>query len=301
MITLLSSLAQEESRSQSRNIAWGHRKRFADGKYSFTYSQFLGYERGKDGLPVINPKEAKTVKLIYRLYLLGANFHGISEYLKDCNIPTPCGKENWDSSTVKRILTNEKYKGDALLQKTYKANLMDRRSRKNNGELPQYYVTNGHEAIIQPAVFDLLQEEIKIRKEHSTIYRSNITLNNKIVCGICGDFYMRNKTFWRCRNLYNGDKHSKNIKNKHLEAYCVTAMKKLFYKRPGILENCLSLLHDINTDISENEVSAFIMENDAIFSDDWLWRTVIRRITVTMDKELLFTFSDGFEIILKDS
>ena len=83
MITLFSSLAQEESRAQSRNIAWGHRKRFADGKYSFTYSQFLGYERGKDGLPVINPKEAKTVKLIYRLYLLGANFHGISEYLKD--------------------------------------------------------------------------------------------------------------------------------------------------------------------------------------------------------------------------
>lgn len=89
MITLLSNLAQEESRSMSRNITWGHRKRFSDGKYSVAYSHFLEYDRGKDRTPVVNPEEAKIVRLIYRFYFLGANFGGICDYLNKCNILTP--------------------------------------------------------------------------------------------------------------------------------------------------------------------------------------------------------------------
>lgn len=302
MITLLSSLAQEESRSLSRNITWGHRKRFSDGKYSVAYSHFLGYDRGRDGNPVINPEEAKIVKLIYRLYLLGANFNGICEYLNACGFLTPCGKESWDVSTVKRILTNEKYKGDALLQKTYKAHFLDKRPRKNNGEIPQYYVTNGHEAIIPPEIFDMLQEEIKRRKKLFPGYKSKITLNNKVVCGLCGSPYMRSNHFWRCRNLYDGQKHCPNIKNDYLESSCAAVLKKDFSRRTSVLKACGALLSEIRPEMAKNEclkqIFDFIKSTDYLYYDDWLWRTAINNITVTENKDLIFTFADSHNIVL---
>lgn len=119
LITIMSSLAQEESRSISENTTWGQRKRFADGKVSLPYKKFLGYERGEDGIPQIVEKEAKIVRLIYRLFLEGRTTTGIATHLTRLKVPTPAGKEKWTTSTIKSILTNEKYKGDALLQKSY--------------------------------------------------------------------------------------------------------------------------------------------------------------------------------------
>jgi DNA invertase Pin-like site-specific DNA recombinase len=112
----MSSLAQEESRSISENVTWGQRKRMADGKVTMPYKRFLGYDKGEDGLPSINEGEAKTVRLIYRLFLEGGTPHSIALRLTDEGIPTPGGGERWHSGTVKSILSNEKYKGDALLQ-----------------------------------------------------------------------------------------------------------------------------------------------------------------------------------------
>lgn len=296
MITLLSSLAQEESRSLSRNITWGHRKRFSDGKYSFAYSRFLGYDRGRDGNPVVNQEEAKTVRLIYRLYFLGANFNGICEYLKNCSILSPCGKEKWDSATIKHILTNEKYKGDALLQKTYKAHFLDKRARKNNGEIPQYYVSDGHEAIISPDIFDLIQTEIEKRTNLYSGYKGKISLNNKIICGLCGSSYMRNNTFWRCRSLYDGQKHCPNLKNDYIETQCAEALKKLFSKHQCTIDACFDLLSDLRKDISKKDFLSFIYSCDEIFYDDWLWRTSIQQITVEENKNLIFIFADGSKI-----
>lgn len=115
LITIMSSLAQEESRSISENITWGQRKSFADGKIHLAYKHFLGYKKGEDGRPAIIEEEAAVVRLIYRLFLDGKTQAGICRYLEDLSIPSPSGKEKWSKTTVTSILTNEKYKGDALL------------------------------------------------------------------------------------------------------------------------------------------------------------------------------------------
>lgn len=144
LITLMSSLAQEESRSISENVAWGQRKRFSDGKYCMPYAHFLGYDRGTDGFPAINNEQEPVIRLIYRLWLLGETTCAICQFLKYHKIATPAGLENWSPSTVTSILTNEKYKGDTLLQKEFTVDFITKRQNKNEGELPQYYVKGGH-------------------------------------------------------------------------------------------------------------------------------------------------------------
>ena len=115
LITIMSSLAQEESRSISENTTWGKRKQFADGKGSLAYSTFLGYEKGEDGSLRVDPEQAETVKLIYQLFLQGLSPYAIGKKLTGLGIKSPAGKDTWHQSSVKSILTNEKYKGDALL------------------------------------------------------------------------------------------------------------------------------------------------------------------------------------------
>ncbi len=117
LISIMSSLAQEESRSISENVTWGKRKQFADGKISLPYSSFLGYEKGEDGKPVVNESEAETVREIYRQFMLGKSVTAICRNLTKNGLKTPGGKDKWRESTVYSILRNEKYKGDALLQK----------------------------------------------------------------------------------------------------------------------------------------------------------------------------------------
>lgn len=119
LLTIMSSLAQEESRSISENRTWGQRKRFADGKVTVPFQFFLGYDRGPDGNLVVNPEQAVIVKRIYSMFLQGMSYHGIARTLTSAGIPTPGVKEKWSISTVRSILSNEKYKGDALLQKSY--------------------------------------------------------------------------------------------------------------------------------------------------------------------------------------
>jgi len=149
LITIMSSLAQEESRSISENTTWGQRKRFADGKASVAYKRFLGYDRGPNGGFVVNQEQAKTVKLIYKLFLDGLTCHAIAKELTERKLPTPGGKAVWSQSTVRSILTNEKYKGDALLQKEFTVDFLKKKTKKNEGEIPQYYVEGNHEAIRQ--------------------------------------------------------------------------------------------------------------------------------------------------------
>ncbi len=144
LITIMSSLAQEESRSISENVTWGMRKRFADGKVSLPYKHFLGYRKGQDGLPEIIPEEAEIIHLIYRMFMEGKSPSYIARHLTDQGIPTPAGKVIWRSNTVHSILTNEKYKGDALLQKTFRTDFLTKKSKINEGEVAQYYVDHSH-------------------------------------------------------------------------------------------------------------------------------------------------------------
>jgi DNA invertase Pin-like site-specific DNA recombinase len=116
LITIMSSLAQDESRSISENCTWGQSKRFSDGKVTVPFKRFLGYDRGENGELTINEEQAKLVRRIYKLFLDGATPHAIAKTLKSEGIPTPGGKTIWDATTIKSILSNEKMKGDALLQ-----------------------------------------------------------------------------------------------------------------------------------------------------------------------------------------
>lgn len=165
LITIMSSLAQEESRSISENVTWGWRKRIAAGKVTVAYSHFLGYEKGEDGTMQIVEDEAKIVRQIYGMFLDGKTPSGIAARLSRQGIPSPAGKEKWQSSTVKSILTNEKYKGDALLQKTFTVDFLQKKKKANEGEVPQYYVENSHPAIVTEEVFDLVQHELRRRQQ----------------------------------------------------------------------------------------------------------------------------------------
>jgi DNA invertase Pin-like site-specific DNA recombinase len=136
----MSSLAQEESRSISENCTWGQRKRFADGKVSVPYKRFLGYDKGENDTLKVNEEEAVIVRLIYKMFLEGATPHGIAKRLTAQGIPTPGGKAKWGATTVRSILANEKYKGDALLQKSYTTDFLTKKKKVNEGEVPQYYV-----------------------------------------------------------------------------------------------------------------------------------------------------------------
>ena len=147
LITIMSSLAQEESRSISENITWGQRKSFADGKIHLAYKHFLGYKKGEDGRPAIVEEEAVVVRLIYRLFLDGKTQAGICRYLEDLEIPSPSGKAKWSKTTVTSILTNEKYKGDALLQKSFTVDFLQKKTKLNEGEVPQYYVESTRQRI----------------------------------------------------------------------------------------------------------------------------------------------------------
>lgn len=214
LITIMSSLAQEESRSISENVTWGQRKRFADGKVSLPYKQFLGYEKGEDGFPKIVEKEAIVVRLIYRLFLEGKTPSWIAKYLTSNKIPTPAGKEIWQQSTVSNILQNEKYKGDAMLQKSFTVDFLTKKKKVNEGEVPQYYVENSHSAIITPEVFDLVQHEIKKRKDAKGYKTSGGCFSGKIVCGKCASFYgskvwhstsKYRRVIWQCNSKFKND------------------------------------------------------------------------------------------------
>ena len=189
LITIMSSLAQEESRSISENVTWGQRKRFADGKVSLPYKRFLGYRRGADGFPEIIEEEAAIVRKIYRAFIDGQTTNAIAKMLTAEGIPTPGGKQKWQASTIRSILTNEKYRGDARLQKAFTVDFLTKKTKKNEGEVPQYYVHQSHEAIIQPEDFDRVQAEFARREAYGRSYSSKSIFSSKIVCGDCGAFY----------------------------------------------------------------------------------------------------------------
>jgi len=222
LITIMSSLAQEESRSISENVTWGQRKRFADGKVSLPYKRFLGYEKGADGFPAIVEEEAEIIRLIYRLFIYGKAPTVIATMLTDEGIPTPSGKTDWRHNTVTSILTNEKYSGNALLQKKYTVDFLTKKMKINEGEVSQYYVRNSHPAIIEPELFDLVQFEMKRRRQSAGRTSSAHPFSGKIYCGKCGGMYgpkvwhsnsEYRRMVWQCNDRH---KNGANCRAPHL-------------------------------------------------------------------------------------
>ena len=223
MITIMSSLAQEESRSISENVTWGWRKRIADGKVSMTYGNFLGYERGADGNPVIDEAQAQIVRQIYGMFLDGQTPSSIAATLTRLGVPTPTGRANWQNSTVKSILTNEKYKGDALLQKTITVDFLSKAHKINEGEAPQFFVENSHPAIISREVYDLVQLELQRRGKRGRHTSAKSIFSDRLICGECGATFGSKvwhstdpyrKVIWRCNQKYT--RKDEKCPNRHL-------------------------------------------------------------------------------------
>ena len=230
LITILSSLAQEESRNISENTRWGVVRKFEKGKVIVNHNKFMGYTKNENGDLVIVPKEAEIVRLVFRLYLEGYSAGKIAKYLEEQKIKTATGLEKWHDTVVLKMLRNEKYMGDALLQKTYTVDFMTKKKVMNKGIVPQYYVEDDHEAIIPKDLFYRVQEELARRasvnksavtrkKNMKSKYSSEYALTGILLCGECGQEYRRvtwarngkKKIVWRCSNrLTNGTKYCKD-------------------------------------------------------------------------------------------
>ena len=230
LLTLFGALSQAESESISMNVKLGIRQSLKNGNVRFSYKTFLGYRKGVDGQPEIVPEQADIVRRIYNDFLAGATYLEIAKRLTEENVPTMGGGNRWFSERIKSILKNEKYKGDALLQKTYITDPISKRVKKNNGELPMYYVENSHPAIIERRIFDKVQEEIARRAGKKKVkqtgtktelgrYSGKYALTELLYCGECGTPYRRctwsrngkKKIVWRCvSRLDYGKKYCKN-------------------------------------------------------------------------------------------
>ncbi len=272
LITIMSSLAQEESRSISENVAWGKRKAMADGKVSVSYSTFLGYDKGPNGEFVINEEQAKVVRMIFKWYLMGQAPAAIAKRLTEMKIPTPAGKEKWWISTVQHILVNEKYKGDALLQKTYTEDFLTKKQKKNSGELKQYYVEKHHEPIISVDEFNRVQEEIEKRRNYKQRYSSNNIFSGKLICGDCGEMFGRMVTHANSKYEKVGQRCIRKYKDGHkcftpfvtdekLKEWVVQGINKYLTDKEEIIKN-LEEIRTIACDTEELEKQRDDLEID---------------------------------------
>lgn len=308
VLTLMSSFAQEESRSISENCTWGQRKRFADGKVTVPFERFLGYDRGEDGNLVVNPEQAKVVKKIYRLFLQGYSPFGIAKELTGEGILTPGGKKKWSARTVAAILSNEKYKGDALLQKSFTVDFLTKEMKKNEGEIPQYYVTGNHEAIIPPSTFDRVQRLLEQRKAGKNRISSVSIYSSKIKCGDCESWY-GSKTWhstskycqkiWQCNHKFEEKCSTPHLIEEEIQKLFLEAVNKLVKNKKEIISNhkeMAKIIFDTSTlekekleleeelNIVAEQVNACINEN--------------ARKVQNHDGRIEFTFLDGSQVEL---
>lgn len=266
LLTILSSLAQQESESLSQNVKLGYQYRFQQGKVNVNYNRFLGYTKGKDGKLEIVPEEAETVKRIYREYLEGGSTTSIAKGLTRDGVKNGAGNKKWGGTNIQQILTNEKYIGDALLQKTVTIDTLQKKRVKNVDYLPQYYVKNDHPAIIPRDIFYEVQAEMerrsKLRKEGklNSVFSSHIAMSGKVVCAECGGLYQRTSwtikgekiIVWRCRTRMKEGKHvcmARTVYEKDLQKAVVQAVQDL------ILD-------------SENEFTAISTEIQGMLADE---------------------------------
>ncbi len=217
LLTLFSGFAQAESESISKNVIWGIQKSREAGNVPFQYQKLLGYRRGPDGQPEIVPEEAEVVKRIYRRYLDGCSLAQIKRELEADGVPTASGIRGWTYQVVRNILTNERYIGDALLQKTYTTDCISKTVKKNQGDRPMVYVERNHPAIVSKAMFYQVREEMARRSSKRKVmqktgkteqgkYSAKYALSELLVCGECGTPYKRctwarngkKRIVWRC-------------------------------------------------------------------------------------------------------
>ena len=294
LITIMSSLAQEESRSISENCTWGQRKRFADGKVTVPFKRFLGYDRGLDGNLVLNPTEAVTVRRIYSMFLQGMSPYGIATKLTADGIKSPGGKDKWNAGAVRSILTNEKYKGDALLQKSYTVDFLTKKKKVNEGEIPQYYVEGNHEAIISPDVFEQVQRELERRKADSGRLSCVHLFSGKIRCGQCGEWYgskvwhsnsKYRRVIWQCNHKFDGDEKctTPNLTEDEIKAMFISAVNKLITQKDSII-TALTASLDTAFDTTDLKAEQAELESEIAVVSDLIEKCIYENAHVALDQ-----------------
>ena len=266
LITLMSSFAEEESRSISENVTWAVRHRYAQGIYHLP-GLLLGYQRSPVGEIQVYEAGARVVRFIYLLALAGKSSTDICRILMDYGIPSPGQGHRWEPHTVRSILKNEKYMGDALLQKTYSCDHLTKKVVRNRGELPQYYVEGSHLAIISREMYERAQALMALSSRKfctKKVIRVKHPFSGKLVCGHCGKHFKRKtvhgKTAWQCQTFLTYGK-----------ARCLAKQ------------------------IPEDTLTALTLEvlNAEELNDAQMER--LKEIRVTGPNELSFVFSDGRE------
>ena len=313
LLTIMSSIAQEESRNISENVTWGMRKRFADGRVSMPYKQFMGYRKGENGVPEFVEAEANIIRTIFKRFLEGTTPAIIARELNTAGIPCPSRKSllgedeieaakarkktaRWSPSTIESILTNEKYKGDAILQKTYCTDYIKKTFVVNDGsEIPKYYAQNSHPAIVSEEVFDLTQMELEWRRSLKGSYSGKSCFASRVVCGECGAFYGSKVwhstdeyrcTIWRCNNKYEGDHRcsTPHVTQAALEQTFVSVMQRVIAEKGDIFAICRDVL-DETLDTSELDRVATRLQDQALGMAERVRKLVEENARVRRDQE----------------
>lgn len=318
LLTILSSLAQDESRSISENSTWGIRKRFEVGQYSISTKRFMGYDRDENGKLVVNTEQAVIVRRIFHEYLEGKTPEMIVRIFQREGICKWDGTTDWNAPTVLRILENEKYMGDAILQKSYTADFLQKKRIKNDGAVKMVHIQDDHEAIIEPGIWQAVQREIerreKYKRQHGIkTYSKNAEVNifsTKVICGECGAVFTRRmwqsngnkRTVWQCSERY-GKKGTIGCQNRHIytetvDAAFIYAWNRLAAQKDEHIKRWRAQLQNDDPLVSYR-AGRFIdlIEKGSIKTADLnLVLATLESIRVYENGKLIVRFLDGSEI-----
>lgn len=315
LLTILSSLAQAESRSISENCTWGIRRRYENGKFGMSTKRFLGYDADEDGKLVVNPKQAKIVQRLYDEYLSGKTVDHIKRIFAREGIKNWNGKAEWQATTLKSMLCNEKYKGDAILQKSYTVDFLSKKRVKNEGHVQQFHIEENHEAIIDPLVWEAVQLEQERRnkymEEHGLKSYSKSPETNpfagKVICGSCNQAYARKgwktgdeyRKIWQCQERYKAKGvmgcNNRHIDGEVLEQFFIKAWNSLIDNREEMKKKWEQLAEHGNPQEQYRAVQFVDIGRMEVF-DAVLMLKVVEHITVFEDGRLVVRFMEGTEV-----
>lgn len=246
VITVLSLVAQSESEQKSNSLKWSFKRRRAQGLGIYPNWSLLGY-KGHDW--EIDEDEADVVRTIYSLYLEGYSSTQIADLLTKSGILTVKGLSTWSSGSVLGILRNEKYCGDALCQKKFTVDFLEKKMKPNEGEVPQYYVTGSHPAIIEPDEWEQVQAEFARRKTLGKAYSGKSVLSAKLVCEDCGAFFgpkvwhstdQYRRTIWQCNGKFANEErcHTPVVDTETIQRLFIKAYNLMMQDRVQIIKQC---------------------------------------------------------------
>ena len=302
LITIMSSIAQEESKSISMNVTWGIRQSMKQGKAYVPYKVFLGYDKGPNGEMIINEEQAKVVRMIYGYAMQNRSAYQIAKIMEEKHIPFSPGVYKWHTSTVRSILTNEKYKGDALRQKTYTADYLSKEKIRNKGDVPQYYIHNHHPAIIPEDIFNRLQESLKTNKDNNYRRSKNHLFSKRIVCPYCGNYYGPSTwlsssgtplTIWRCNSKYKKETESScispSLKESFIKQFFVDGINKLIKSPDDIIDHLLKAIKMVVGQPKEiNNYFKHLTNGRVLIKcfDDDIWYTLLDHLTINSKNKI---------------